>query len=243
MTNNTNGEPQVQQITTTTPDPTSATVESIAAAITAQRDYVNGRFEILTERLRGIDTANDVLAENVNRTPTDIQTAAAGLKETFNIELKGIGENLTSLDRLTEAKFVTYRTLIDSQADKVALALDASEKAITKAEIATDKRFHSMNEFRKALADLSSTMATRREMEASVTELKGITTENNKQISELRSRLDVGPAGLSTLQNQYSTMQGRTQGSDITMSKIYGAIGAVGAVLGILVLLANGVLR
>lgn len=242
MSNNTNGDPQVQRITVPTPDPTSATVESIASAITAQRDYVNGRFEILTERLRGIDTANEVLAGNVNRTPNDIQAVAVGLKETFEIELKGITENLISLDRLTEAKFVTYRTLIDSQADKVALALDASEKAITKAEIATDKRFESMNEFRQSLSDLSGTMATRREMEASVTELKGIAAENSKQIAELRSRLDVGPAGLSSLQNQYSALQGRTQGSDITMGKIYGAVGAAGAILGIIVLLTNGVL-
>ncbi len=181
-----------------TTDPSSATVESIAASIGHQRDYVNGRFEILTE-------------------------------------------NLSSLDRLTEAKFVTYRTLVDSQADKVSLALDASEKAITKAEIATDKRFESMNGFRQSLSDLSSTMATRRELEAFIVELKATISELQKQTSELRSRLDVGPAGLSSLQNQYSALQGRSQGSDITVGKFYGAIAAVGAGLGIIVLIANGV--
>lgn len=193
-----NDEPQNQRITVPTPDPTTATVESIAAAISSQRDYVNGRFEILTE-------------------------------------------NLSSLDRLTEAKFVTYRTLVDSQADKVSLALDASEKAITKAEIATDKRFEAINGLRAVLAEQSAQMATRRELEAFIVELKATISELQKQTSELRSRLDVGPAGLSTLQNQYSTMQGRTQGSDITMGKIYGAVGAVGAVLGILFLLVNGI--
>jgi len=242
MANN-NGDPQVQQITTTTPDPSVATVESIAAAITAQRDYVNGKFEVVSERLRGIDTANDVLAESVNRTPTDIQTVAAGLKETFNIQLDSIDEKVIALDKYTEAKFVTYRTLIDSQADKVALALEASEKAIDKAEVATDKRFHSMNEFRKALTDLSDGMATRREVEAAVAELKSITAESNKQLAELRSRLDVGPAGLSSLQNQYASLKGQAAGSDITIGKIYAAVGAVGAILGILVLLAGGLFK
>lgn len=242
MTDN-NGDPRVQQITVPQPDPTTATVESIAAAITAQRDYVDGKFEVVSERLRGIDTANDVLAESVNRTPTTIQTVAKDLKGLFEIEIKGLNDKVTSLDRLTEARFVTYRTLIDSQAEKVALALNASEKAITKAEIATDKRFESMNGARQALNDLTGTMTTRREMEAAVTELKGIAAENSKQIAELRSRLDVGPAGLSSLQNQYSALQGRTQGSEITIGKIYGAVGAAGAILGIIVLLANGVFR
>lgn len=240
---NTNGDPQNQRITVTTPDPSTATVESIAVAITSQRDYVNGKFELVSERLRGIDTANDVLAESVNRTPTDIQTVAAGLKNMFDIQLKGLDDKVTSLDKFTDAKFVTFRTLIDSQAEKVALALEASEKAILKKEEADNKRFDSANGDKKALADLSNTMATRREMEASVAELKSITSENNKQISELRSRLDVGPAGLSSLQNQYSALQGRTAGSEITIGKVYGAIGAIGAVLGIIVLLANGVFK
>lgn len=75
---------------------------------------------------------------------------------------------------LTDAKFVTYRTLIDSQAEKVALALKATEtaigkaetateKAILKAEAANDKRFESVNEFRSQLADQAATFTTRRE--------------------------------------------------------------------------------
>ncbi|CAN5693081.1 hypothetical protein BH23PAT2_BH23PAT2_08250 [soil metagenome] len=160
-----------------------------------------------------------------------------------NTDLLRILEKIEALDRLTDAKFVTQRTMMDANANQVKIALDASEKAIIKAETATDKRFHSMNEFRQALTELSTTMATRREMESSINELKHNIVQLNEQTAELRSRLDVGPAGLSSLQNQYSALQGRTQGSDITMSKIYGAIGAVGAVLGIMVLLANGVLN
>lgn len=61
-------------------------------------------------------------------------------------------EAVIGLDRVTDAKFVTFRTLIDSQADKVALALAASNKAvdaafassaaaILKAEVFAEKRF------------------------------------------------------------------------------------------------------
>jgi hypothetical protein len=75
---------------------------------------------------------------------------------------------------LTDAKFVTYRTLIDSQAEKVALALDATEKAIGKAEVATQKaidkesaanadRFAAVNEFRSQLNDQARTFLPRAE--------------------------------------------------------------------------------
>ncbi len=158
-----------------------------------------------------------------------------------NVELLRILEKIDSLDRLTDAKFVTQRTMMDANANQVKIALDSSEKAIIKAEIATDKRFHAMNEFRKALTELSTTMSTRREMEASVGELKHNISQLNEQTAELRSRLDVGPAGLSSLQNQYSTMQGLTRGSEITIGKIYAGIGAVGAILAIVVVLVNGV--
>ncbi|HEU4541762.1 MAG TPA: hypothetical protein VFR23_11610 [Jiangellaceae bacterium] len=87
-------------------------------------------------------------------------------------------ERVEGLDRLTEAKFVTYRSLIDLQAEKVALALTASDKAITKAEAATERRFELLNEFRAQSADWASRFATRE-----ATELA------NKQIRERMEQL------------------------------------------------------
>lgn len=76
-----------------------------------------------------------------------------------------------------------------------------------------------------------------------VQRIASILAEHSKQLTEMRSRLDTGPAGLSTLQNQFASQQGITKGSDITMSKIYAAIGVAAALLGILVLLSNGVFK
>ncbi len=61
------------------------------------------------------------------------------------------------------AKFEGVRTSMDAQAEKVALALAASDKAVTKAEIATEKRFESVNEFRAQLQDQTRTFVAREE--------------------------------------------------------------------------------
>jgi len=81
-------------------------------------------------------------------------------------------QRVDSLDSLTDAKFVTFRTLIDSQAEKVALALASADKAVTKAEVAADKRFELLNELRAGVA-------TREQLEAL-----------EKQLGDLATRID-----------------------------------------------------
>jgi hypothetical protein len=70
---------------------------------------------------------------------------------------------LSELEKLMNAKFEGVRTSMDAQAEKVALALAASDKAVTKAEIATEKRFESVNEFRAQLQDQTRTFVAREE--------------------------------------------------------------------------------
>lgn len=91
-------------------------------------------------------------------------------------------ERNVSLSELTDAKFVTFRTLVDSQADKVALALAAAKEAIDKAETATEKRFDSVNEFRAQLSDQAGTFYPRKEAEQRLTDLR----EKIEIMTELR---------------------------------------------------------
>lgn len=65
-----------------------------------------------------------------------------------------------------DARFVTLQTVINAQKEMVALALAASDKAVTKAEIATEKRFESVNEFRAQLQDQTRTFMSRDEAHA-----------------------------------------------------------------------------
>ncbi len=53
-----------------------------------------------------------------------------------------------------------FEALLDQRDKQIALALSAAEKAVTKAEAATEKRFDSVNEFRQTLSDQNKTFAS-----------------------------------------------------------------------------------
>lgn len=96
------------------------------------------------------------------------------------------------------------------------------EKAVVTANTATEKRFDSVNEFRGQLNDQVATFLPRKEYDA-----RHETLEN--RVSELNDRLN--------------RTEGVTKGSEVTMGKLYAAIAAVGAILAIIVLLANNVFK
>lgn len=157
------------------------------------------------------------------------------LGDLVNLQVKRLEEQIDALDKLIEARFVTYKVMMESNASQVAIALAASEKAITKAESATDKRFDGVNEFREALTDLGKNMATRRELETAIVEIKGVLESNAAVVAELRSRIDVGPSGLTTLQNQYSAMQGAKKQSLETRDLLFAVLGAVMGIMGFII--------
>lgn len=69
-------------------------------------------------------------------------------------QLAGLRDLIRSEHDLTDSKFVTFRTLIDQESKRVELALNASDKAITKSEQSYDKRFELLNELRSGVATL-----------------------------------------------------------------------------------------
>lgn len=133
-------------------------------------------------------------------------------------ELARHSEQLQSLDRLTEAKFVTFRTLIDSQAEKVALALAASDKAIQKSEMATEKRFESVNEFRGTLSDQTRTFISRVEFEA-------LRSSYVDRLAELQQRLE--------------RVEGHSAGLSAGWVYLLGGIAAVGTIISMVVMLSG----
>jgi hypothetical protein len=110
--------------------------------------------------------------------------------------LEALVERVDAAERLTDAKFVTYRTLIDSQADKVALALSASEKAITKAETATERRFEAVNEFRQTLSDQAANFATKSTVDAQFTAMREKIDDLGAQVSRLLISLLISMVGV-----------------------------------------------
>jgi len=134
---------------------------------------------------------------------------------------------------LTDAKFVTYRTLIDSQADKVKLALEATEKAIEKAEKATEKaidkaeiannnRFEAVNEFRAQLTDLIARFATLERVDL-------LYNQTRLRIDEVNNNLSTRITELST---RMTAMESERKGGVDQRTAIFAIVFLVIAVFG-----------
>jgi hypothetical protein len=116
------------------------------------------------------------------------------------VEVARLDERLTALSRSVGDRF-------EANEKQTALAMSAAEKAVTKAEAASEKRFEGVNEFRGALTDYQKNLITRSEVE---TQIKAI----NDRIED---KID-GPNGLgprmSELSRQVSTLSSRLTGKE-----------------------------
>ena len=81
-----------------------------------------------------------------------------------------------------------YQQRFDAQEKAMQAALIAADRAVLKAEAASEKRFESVNEFRSVLTAQSATLATKAEVEAAT---KGLT-----------DKID-GPSGVARLLDRY----------------------------------------
>jgi len=79
-----------------------------------------------------------------------IDRAVEAIDKRIDAQGLRISDQIVSVDKLTEAKFVTYGTMLKAQAEQVGIALTASEKAIGKAETTVSDQL-------KALATADST--------------------------------------------------------------------------------------
>lgn len=157
---------------------------------------------------------------------------------------------------LTDAKFVTYRTLIDSQAEKVALALEATKEAIGKAEVATSKaidkesqanadRFASVNEFRQQLNDQARTFMPRTEAVTLADQATLRIRELTELIPQLATRLEVQvmtdrySERIGELNDRMNRSEGREGGAKDNKTGIYAALAGTVALIAIIVFVAN----
>lgn len=90
------------------------------------------------------------------------------------IESKATHNTLISLREYVDIRF-------DAQEKAVTSALAAADRAVSKAELASEKRFESVNEFRAALGDSARLLMPRAEIETMVKSL-------NEKIDVLTAR-------------------------------------------------------
>lgn len=159
-----------------------------------------------------------------------------------NVSLKEyINDKLDNLEKSIDVRFQSVSTTTDS-------ALAAADKATLKAEIATEKRFESVNEFRSTLSDQAAKFIIRSEFELVVNrleediknlalakaELVSIVTYDEahknllKQVDELR----LSRATLEGKASQESVSQVSTRAQ---LGILFGAIGTILAVAGFII--------
>jgi hypothetical protein len=86
-------------------------------------------------------------------------------------------------DELRAADQRAVQAALASAEKAVSAALTASKEAVTKAETASEKRFDSVNEFRKTLSDQTSTFLPRPEYEAKHENLKELIAQVDKKVT------------------------------------------------------------
>jgi hypothetical protein len=85
---------------------------------------------------------------------------------THEPSLREITSQLDGLKELMDERDRRYEERFKAMDEKTGLALTSSEKAVTKAETATEKRFDSVNEFRDTLRDQAALLMPRPETQA-----------------------------------------------------------------------------
>ena len=90
----------------------------------------------------------------------------------------------------------------------VVAALISAEKAVDKANDAQQRVNETQNEFRGTLADQARTLMPRTETENLVRELRDLIIAQGTAVSDVRSRVDMGPPNLPGLQARVDTQTG-----------------------------------
>lgn len=96
------------------------------------------------------------------------------------------------------------------------------------------------NEYRGSLNDLSARMATKIELTTAITTLSEKIDIQSNLIGELRSRLDVGNPAISTIQNKLAASDGKSLGSDKTLSYLMMLLVGVNIIIGLVIALKGG---
>lgn len=129
---------------------------------------------------------------------------------------------LAHLIVILDERDLRYQQRYDAQQSAIGAALQSAQEAVLKAEVATEKRFESVNEFRGTLSDQAATFISRNEIET-------LRAANDDRVADLTERLD--------------RMEGRDAGVGARIASIRGSmaiyVGLATLVLGLAVFVAN----
>lgn len=158
------------------PDPSAATIRSITsearahvALVNTQLDVIKARIDgvereadakrdglhaMVTQRLAGMDKANDLLAADLRKVPTDLQIAISSVKELEGVKFSGIDSKFADNERQTgrekAAADLALAAAFDAQKEAAAATNNANAEAIRKSELATAETIKTNAETQRA---------------------------------------------------------------------------------------------
>jgi hypothetical protein len=166
------------------PDPTTLTTAQLLREMSSLR-------EIFETRLNGMDKANQVLAETVNRTPTAIQTAIANLKDVYDERFTSVQQQLGDRGATYDERFASIAQQFSERDVRTDQAATASASALAAAlQAAKEAVFEQAQAAAKAAekTELSFT----KQIDQIQLQIKTIGDGFSDRIAELKERIDRG---------------------------------------------------
>ena len=144
---------------------------------------------------------------------------AAGSSAATDVSLREyLMAQITAAEKRSDLRF-------ESMKEQVLSAFESSQRAIDKADIATEKRFEGVNEFRAALSDQASRFVTTETLNSLGDKLEASIERNRDDLDKLSKRIDL--------------REGEVQGSRLTWGNMAALIGAAAAGIGAIIVIAN----
>ena len=103
---------------------------------------------------------------------SELRAALATLEQKIKTVNEVCQEKIDRVHDVSDERDLRYEQRFTAMDEKTSLALNASEKAVTKAEIAQEKRFDNTNEWREAMSDRDRNQMPRIEIEQRFSSMK-----------------------------------------------------------------------
>ena len=144
--------------------------------------------------------------------------------------LDAIAARLDALEKMLEEREHRTKERFDNARENVSAALASSEKAIIKAEVADNKRFDSVNEFRATLADQAERLLPRGEYSVQYAALVEKMEDTSAKIDAinlvLTNRIDINTRIIEGLN---AMARGKKEGISVIGAVVLGVISALSA--------------
>lgn len=186
---------------TPVPDPTVLTTEALQRAIDNQRDYIDGKFDVIIARLIAMDKAAEIYVGTINRVPTTLQEAIQHVRELESEKFDSVTKQFHERDTRSERESRDNKVAVDAafaaQKEAAAKQDESNAKAIAKSEAATSE----------SIQKLESLFSTRTEALSDKVEDAKVRITRSESITISRDEYSVQHAALTAMVEDISRRQ------------------------------------